>query len=209
MNVNLQAPLCYHCHICVQNVRVCMCQRDVCAKCVSVYEPKTKFLCVFVSNVCVCVCVYARTKSVCVYVLNMCVWATYVCVYECQICVYVGQFPSKKLPPPKSNKSRISNSSVQIQIQSKSQSEFVPRDTEKSSFPIWRISGCCMFSGNIQICAFGQMCTRVCVPNVCVRAQCVCGYFQNVCECVRAKSVCARQISVCMRANVFVRVCVC
>jgi len=36
--------------------------------------------------------------------------------------------------PPKSTKSRNSNSSVQIQIQPKSQVEFVPRDTETSEF---------------------------------------------------------------------------
>jgi len=36
--------------------------------------------------------------------------------------------------PPKSNKPINSNSSVQIQIKSKSQFEFVPRDTEKSDF---------------------------------------------------------------------------
>jgi hypothetical protein len=36
--------------------------------------------------------------------------------------------------PPKSTKSRNSNSSVQIQIEQKSQFEFVLRDTEKSEF---------------------------------------------------------------------------
>jgi len=36
--------------------------------------------------------------------------------------------------PPKSSESRNSNSFVQIQIQSKSQFEFVPQDTEKSEF---------------------------------------------------------------------------
>ena len=36
--------------------------------------------------------------------------------------------------PPKSTKSRNSNSSVQIQIKQKSQFELVPRDTEKSEF---------------------------------------------------------------------------
>jgi len=35
---------------------------------------------------------------------------------------------------PKSTESRNSNSSVHIQIKSKSQFEFVPRDTEKSEF---------------------------------------------------------------------------
>jgi len=35
---------------------------------------------------------------------------------------------------PKSTKSRNPNSSVQIQVQSKSQFEFVPRDTEESEF---------------------------------------------------------------------------
>ena len=37
----------------------------------------------------------------------------------------------------KSTKSRTSNSSVQIQINSKTQFEFVPRDTEKLSLSIW------------------------------------------------------------------------
>jgi len=36
--------------------------------------------------------------------------------------------------PPKSTKSRNSNSSVKIQIKPKSHCEFVPRDTEKSEF---------------------------------------------------------------------------
>jgi len=36
--------------------------------------------------------------------------------------------------PPKSTKSRNSNSSVQTQIKSTSQFEFVPRDTEESEF---------------------------------------------------------------------------
>jgi len=36
--------------------------------------------------------------------------------------------------PPKSTKSRNSKSSVQIQIKSQSQFEFVPRDTEESEF---------------------------------------------------------------------------
>ena len=36
--------------------------------------------------------------------------------------------------PPKSTKSRISNSSVQIQIKQKSQFECVPRNNEKSEF---------------------------------------------------------------------------
>jgi len=35
---------------------------------------------------------------------------------------------------PNSTKSRNPNSSVQVQIQTKSQFEFVPRDTEKSEF---------------------------------------------------------------------------
>jgi len=36
--------------------------------------------------------------------------------------------------PPKSTKSRDSNSSVQVQIQPRSQSEFVPQDSEKCEF---------------------------------------------------------------------------
>ena len=36
--------------------------------------------------------------------------------------------------PPKSNTSRSTNSSVQLQIKQKSQFEFAPRDTEKSKF---------------------------------------------------------------------------
>jgi len=41
---------------------------------------------------------------------------------------------TENVTTPKSTKSRISNSSVQIQIKTKSQLEFVPRDTEKSEF---------------------------------------------------------------------------
>jgi len=45
-----------------------------------------------------------------------------------------GPFPLKKITPPESTKSRNSNFSLQIQIESKSQVEFVPRDTEESEF---------------------------------------------------------------------------
>ena len=43
--------------------------------------------------------------------------------------------------PKKSSKSRNSNSSVQIQIEPKSQYEFVLRDTEEFEYSIWWISG--------------------------------------------------------------------
>ena len=42
--------------------------------------------------------------------------------------------PWEMLPPPKSTKSRLSNSLVQIQTRSKFQFQFVPRNTEESEF---------------------------------------------------------------------------
>jgi len=41
---------------------------------------------------------------------------------------------TKNAAPPKSTKSKKSNSSIQIQIQLKSQIEFAPRDTEEYEF---------------------------------------------------------------------------
>jgi len=48
--------------------------------------------------------------------------------------------------PPISTKSRNSNSSVPIQIKSKSQIELVPRDTEECAFLFWVDVGGVAFS---------------------------------------------------------------
>ena len=61
-----------------------------------------------------------------------------VCLYHLQrvcMCVCVCMIDSTQIAtPPKSTQSKHSNSSVQIQINPKSQVEFAPRDTENSEF---------------------------------------------------------------------------
>ena len=62
--------------------------------------------------------------------------------------------------PPKSTKSKNWNSSVQIHIQSKSQFDFVPRDTEKSEFLDL------VDSGDLAMCVSGnrQQAARLLLP---------------------------------------------
>ena len=60
--------------------------------------------------------------------------------------IYASQFLLKMLPPTQSTQSRYSNSSVQIQIEPKSQFEFVPQDTGEPEFLDWMDFGDVKFS---------------------------------------------------------------
>ena len=60
--------------------------------------------------------------------------------------------------PPKSTKSRNSNSSVQIQLNPKSKCQFVPRDAEGLGFSIWWNSGVLHFQWKLSYSVLHCLC---------------------------------------------------
>jgi len=99
----------------------------------------------------VCVCLSLSTQKILEAFIYMCLIQIfkYVTIQKAFVCASYMTVSTKKATPPKSTKSWNLIFMVQIQIKSKSQFEFVPRDIEKCEFlnllDFW---GCTTFSGN-------------------------------------------------------------
>jgi len=113
-------------------------------------------------------------------------------VWSASVCLCVMTDSTENATPPKSTESRNSKSVVQIQITTKSQSEFVPRDTEEFGFVDMVDCGNVAFTVENVIVGLSSHLSEISLPF------CVC-----VCACVR---VC---VCVCVCVCVYVCVCVC
>jgi len=75
---------------------------------------------------------FVWSASVCLECV--CLFGVRLFVWSASVCLSVMTDSTENATPPKSTESRNSKSLLQIQIKNKSQSEFVPRNTEEFEF---------------------------------------------------------------------------